>query len=83
VPIALTGPVPIEIRPYVCATLAAHHADETTFYVGQPKVIGPLIGTRGDAVAAAVIGAVDQHATHAHIAHFGKGDFLGAFGNCS
>ena len=30
------------------------------FYVGQPKVIGPLIGTRGDAVAATVVGGVDQ-----------------------
>jgi hypothetical protein len=33
-----------------------------------------------DRVAAAIVGAVDQNAANAHIAHFGKGDFLGAFG---
>jgi hypothetical protein len=29
-------------------------------------------------VAAAVVGAIDQQAAHAHVAHLGEGDFLGA-----
>jgi hypothetical protein len=29
-------------------------------------------------MAAMVVGAVDQHATHAHVAHLAEGDFLGA-----
>jgi hypothetical protein len=34
-------------------------------YVGQAKVIGPLIGIDGDAVAAAKIRAIDQQTAHA------------------
>jgi hypothetical protein len=37
-------PVPIEIRPQVGAALAADRANEPMLNVGQPKVIGPLIG---------------------------------------
>ena len=37
-------PVPIEIRPQVGAALAADPANEPMLNVGQPKVIGPLIG---------------------------------------
>ena len=72
--------VPIEIRPHVGTALAAHRADETMFYVGQPKIIRPVAAADRDRVAAAIVGAVDQNAANAHIAHFGKGDFLGAFG---
>jgi hypothetical protein len=39
--------------------------DETMFYVRQSKVIGPLIGIDGNAVATAVVTAIDQDAAHA------------------
>jgi len=38
----------------------------------------PLIGADRDAVAAPR--AIDQHAAHAHVAHFGEGDLLRAVG---
>jgi hypothetical protein len=50
----------LKIRPHICAALAAYRADETMLYVGQPKVIRPLIGADGDAVAAAIVGAIDK-----------------------
>jgi hypothetical protein len=53
-------PVPVEIRPHVGAALAAGLADETMLYVGQAKVIGPLIGADRDAVAAAIVDAMHQ-----------------------
>ena len=37
-------PDPIEIRPHIGAALAADPANEPMLNVGQPKVIGPLIG---------------------------------------
>jgi hypothetical protein len=30
-----------------------------------------------------LVGAIDQQPAHAHVAHFGKGDFLGAVGHLS
>jgi len=47
----------------VGAALAAGGAGETILNVGQAKVIGPLIGIDGDAVAAAVV-AIDQQPAH-------------------
>jgi hypothetical protein len=40
---------------------------------------GPSIAADCDGVAAAVVGAKDQQAAHAHFAHFSKGDFGGSF----
>jgi hypothetical protein len=37
---------------------------------------GLMISADRDRVAAAIIGALDQDAAHAHGAHFGEGDFL-------
>jgi hypothetical protein len=67
----------MKIWPDVGSALAAGLADETMFYVGQAKVIGPLIGIDGDAVATVIVRAIDQQTTHAHLAHFAEGDFLG------
>ena len=53
-------PIPIEIRPYVWAALAAGCAGETILNVGQPKIIRSLVATDGDRVAAAVVGAIDK-----------------------
>jgi hypothetical protein len=69
----------IEIRPDVGPALAARGADEARLDVGQPHVVGPAIGIHRHAVAASVVGAVDEHAMHAHLAsHFAEGDFLGS-----
>jgi hypothetical protein len=58
------------------ATLAAGTTDEPRLYVGQPEIIGPAITTDRNRMAAAVVSAIDQQATHALFAHVGKGDFL-------
>ena len=52
--------VPVEIRLHVCAAMAAGPADKAGLDIGQPKIIRPGIGTDGDRVAAAVVGAVDK-----------------------
>jgi hypothetical protein len=67
-------PVPSEVRPHVGAALAADLADETMLYVGQAKVIRPVVATDGDGVATAVVRAIDQDAAHAHLAHFAERD---------
>jgi hypothetical protein len=47
--------------------------------IRQPHVVRPVVGIHRHAVAATVVGAVDQDATHAHIvAHLAEGDFLGS-----
>ena len=55
-------PIPIKIRPHICTTLAADAADKPRLKVG----IDP------DPVRALVVGAIDQHPTHAnsHISWF-------------
>jgi len=40
--------------------MAAGPADKAGLDIGQPKIIRPGIGTDGDRVAAAVVGAVDK-----------------------
>ena len=62
-------PGPIEVRPRVGTALAADLADETMLYVGQAKVIGPLIGADGDAVAAAIVRAHLVQTASLFIAH--------------
>jgi hypothetical protein len=57
-------PTPIEVRPHVCAALAADLADETMLYVGQAKVIGD-----DDAVAAAIVRARLVQTASLFIAH--------------
>jgi hypothetical protein len=42
-------------------------------YIGQSQVIRPLISVDRDAVATAIVGAIDQDAAHAHVAHLGEG----------
>src|SRR6516225_7614062 len=42
------------------APLAADLAYRAIFNIGQPQVIGPLIGADRDRVATAVVGAIDQ-----------------------
>ena len=59
----------VKIRPHVGAALAADLAEETMLYVGQAKVIGPLIGADGDAVAAAIVRAHLVQSASLFIAH--------------
>ena len=40
--------IPIEIRPHICATLAAGLADETRLQIGQPQIIRPGIAADRD-----------------------------------
>jgi hypothetical protein len=47
--------VPIEMRPDISAALPAYRAGEAILHVGQPEIVGPLIGIDGDAVAAAIV----------------------------
>jgi hypothetical protein len=47
--------VPNEIRPHVGTVLAASLADKAIFNIGQPQVIGPLIGADRDAVTATIV----------------------------
>jgi hypothetical protein len=42
------------------ATLAAGITDEPQLYVGQPDIIGPVVATDRDRMAAPIVGAVDQ-----------------------
>ena len=58
--------------------MAAGRAGETILDIGQPNIVGPLVGTNRDGMAATIIGAIDQDAPNAHVAHLGEGDFLWA-----
>ena len=46
------------------AKLAAGTTDEPRLYVGQPEIIGPAITADRNRMAAAVVSAIDQQATH-------------------
>ena len=50
---------PIEIRSEFGALKAARLADEQRLEIGEPDVIGPLIGGDFDVVAALVIRAIN------------------------
>ena len=41
------GFLPMEVRPDIGTTLAAHLADEQRFDIGQPDLIGPRVGAEG------------------------------------
>jgi hypothetical protein len=73
-------PVPIEVRPYICAALAADPAAKPRLNIGQPEIIRPVVGTNGHRVAAAEVGAIDKQSTNAHIAHFCERDLGRALG---
>lgn len=51
--------VPIAVWPDVGTAAATGPADEARFDVGQPHLVGPAIGAEGDAMTAAVVGAID------------------------
>jgi hypothetical protein len=70
--------VPIEIRSDVGSARAAGGAGEPAFEIGQPHIVGPLVGADPDPVRALVVGAIDQQAANAGSAHLGEGDFLRA-----
>jgi hypothetical protein len=74
----IAASVPIEIRPYVRAALAADPTGEALLDIGQPDIIGPGIAADRDGVATAVVGANNQQPAHTALAHLGKGDFLWA-----
>ena len=62
-----------ELRPDLGAALGA---DEFRLDVGQADMVRPEVGTEFDLMAAAVVGAIDQHLVHVHLAEFGEGDLL-------
>ena len=65
-------PAPVEIRSHIRAALAADPTGEPLLDIGQSGIIGPRIAADRDRMAAAVVGAIDQQATHAHFAHLAK-----------
>jgi hypothetical protein len=42
------------------------------------KITQPAIGADCDRVAATMVGAIDKHPAHAHVAHLSEGDLLRA-----
>jgi hypothetical protein len=66
----------LPIRPDVSTATTAGGTDEPGLDIGQPDVIGPSIGIEARRVAAAMVGAIDQHSAHAGGAHLGEGDLL-------
>ena len=44
----------------------------------QPHAVPPSVAADRERVAAMIVRAIDQDATHAHVAHLGEGDFLRA-----
>lgn len=73
-------PGTLEMRSYVGASIATSLAHEPRLDVGQPHIIRPAIRRHGNAVRAAVVGAVDEDPARAAAAgsHFAKRDFPGA-----
>lgn len=67
----------MEVRPHVSTAPAARRADEARLDVRQPRLIGPAVGAQGREMATVVVGAIDQDAVHAHLAHVLEGDLLG------
>jgi hypothetical protein len=64
----------MEVGPDIGASLAAGFADEAGLDIGKPDVIGPLICAGRDRVAAMMVGAIDQDAADASVAHLIEGD---------
>jgi hypothetical protein len=50
---------PIRMWPDVSALAAANAADKPLLEIGQPNIIGPMIATDRDVVAAMIISAID------------------------
>jgi hypothetical protein len=65
---------PIEIGPEIGALDPARLTNEQRLEIGQ--AIRPAIADDRNPMAALVVGAVDQQATNAHLAHFTQRDFL-------
>jgi hypothetical protein len=70
----------VRVRPHIGATLAAGSACKPRFDIGQPKIIGPVVASDGDRMAAAIVGTVNQPTADAAFAQFGECDFLRAIG---
>jgi hypothetical protein len=66
------------MRPDIGTTLPTGLADKPLLNIGKPEIASPSIGAHLDRVAAFVVGAIDQDAPHAAIAHLSEGDFLRA-----
>ena len=79
-PDASTAPHPCrwKIRPDIGTALATCRAGELVLKIGQPDIVGPLIGADPDGMRVLIVGAIDQQTTHAGGAHLAEGDLLGA-----
>jgi ABC-type nitrate/sulfonate/bicarbonate transport system substrate-binding protein len=62
--------IPVEVRPDICAALAARAADEAWFAVGH---VGPSVAADRRRMRTVVVGALNQDAAHALLAHLGAG----------
>lgn len=72
-----TGPNPLykgEVRPDVGTALAACCAHKLAFYVGEPDIIGPLIGADPCRMAALEIRTEHDDAPNARATQFTKSD---------
>jgi len=73
----LTALYPLKYRAaHIGTALAAGGAGEPGFDVGQPHIIGPLIGVEYHGMVALVVAAEDDHVTDAHLAQLAEGDLL-------
>jgi hypothetical protein len=66
----------VSLSADVGAFLATCHTGKQWFDIGEPHLVGPVVAADCRGMAALVIGAVDQDAARAHVAHLSKGNFL-------
>jgi hypothetical protein len=67
----------LPLRPDLRAALAARQTDEALLDVGEPEIVGLLIGVNRDRMAAVKVDTVDEDAVDAGVAHLAEGYFLG------
>jgi hypothetical protein len=66
------------LRPDFRGALAPRPTDEALLDVGEPEIVGLLIGVNRDRMAAVKVDTVDEDAVDAGVAHLAEGYFLGA-----
>jgi hypothetical protein len=70
----------MEVRADIRTLSAAGLASEPGLQIGQPYIVGPLVGADLDRVAAPIVGAIDQQPANAGLPHFAEGNLLSAHG---
>ncbi|WP_027524103.1 hypothetical protein [Bradyrhizobium sp. Ec3.3] len=64
----------LKVRADVRTAAPADAAGKARFDIGQAHLVGPAIGAQGHVVAATIVGAINQDAAHAHVAHVAEGN---------